>query len=108
MPKYESVVIVKPNLNDDEIGRVTEKLKQLVERSGGAVTKTESWGKKKLGYEIGNDKKGSYILVEFTGPGPVVANLERDARIEEGILKIMTVVQRESADKAPAPASPAT
>jgi small subunit ribosomal protein S6 len=102
MAVFETVFIVRPNLSDDEVAKMTEKVKGLIEKHGGALLRSENWGKKKLAYEIKKEKKGTYVLLWFQGDGKLVSELERTYRIEDGVIKFITV--RAPHDKLPPPA----
>ncbi len=91
MAAYESIIILRSNLADDEVGRVIEKMKGIVEKNGGQVSQAENWGKRKLAYEVKKERKGTYVIFRFTGSGKVVSELEQGYRVEDSILKFLTV-----------------
>jgi small subunit ribosomal protein S6 len=89
--QYEVVFIVDPAADDDEVTRLTENLKQIVTDQGGTVTKTESMGKRKLAYEILHKTEGSFVLLEIEGSGKEIAELERRMRVNDRIIRYITV-----------------
>lgn len=91
MQLYESIFITRPNISEDENTRVLDKIKAVVEKNGGSINQTENWGKKKLAYEVKKERKGVYIIMRFSGSGKLVDELERYFRVEDSILKYMTV-----------------
>lgn len=91
MPQYESIFIVRPSLSDEDTEKVVEKLKGVLQRTGASVLKQENWGKKRLAYEVRRERKGTYIYFNFTSPGDTVAELERSYRIEDAVIKFMTI-----------------
>ncbi len=91
MTVYETIVILKTSLTDDEIGKVIAKVRGILEKGGGEVLKTENWGKKKLAYEVRKEKKGTYVFFRFRGAGGLVAELERQYRLDDSIIKFLTV-----------------
>ena len=91
MNSYESIFIVKPSLSDDEVEKTIEKIKAVIQRSGGEFSGAENWGKKKLAYEVRKEKRGTYILLHFKGTGPLVTELERNYRLDESIIKFITL-----------------
>jgi small subunit ribosomal protein S6 len=106
MNYYESIFIAKPSLLDEEVGKMTEKVKGLIEQGGGTVLRVENWGKKKLAYEVQKEKKGSYVFFFFQSDGKVLSELVRAYRLDDAILKFLTVkltkkdlLQREAAAK---------
>jgi small subunit ribosomal protein S6 len=88
---YESLFIVRPSLADDEVHKLLEKVKGTVEKAGGTVERLESLGKKKLAYEIKREKKGVFVQLHYRGPGVVVAELERSFRLDDAVMKYLTV-----------------
>ena len=88
---YECIFIAKSSLSEDEVSGLTEKVRTVVEKNGGQIMKTENWGKKKLAYEVKKEKKGIYLLFRLKGPGALVAELERNLKIQDNILKFLTV-----------------
>lgn len=105
MPQYESIFIVRPSLSDEETDKVVEKVKGVLERTGASVVRQENWGKKRLAYEVRRERKGTYIYLNFTSPGGTVAELERSYRIEDAVIKYMTIKLDEAS--APRPATDA-
>ncbi|MEW6324123.1 MAG: 30S ribosomal protein S6 [Nitrospirota bacterium] len=91
MPHYETMVLVKPSISDEEVGGITEKLRGLLTKAGGQVTHAVQWGKKKLAYEIGKEKKAVYIIFRFDAEGAAVKEFERACRLDEQIMRVMTV-----------------
>ena len=89
--QYEVVFIVDPTADDDEVTRLTDNLKQIATDQGGAVTKTESMGRRKLAYEILHKTEGSFVLLEIEGSGKEIAELERRMRVNDRIIRYITV-----------------
>lgn len=90
MNKYESVIIISPNLEEGEIDNITQKVKDIIEENG-AVTKVEKMGIKKLAYEIRKNKEGYYIVICFEADPSIIPELERNYRINENIIKFITI-----------------
>ena len=91
MRRYETVVIVPADLSDDDITTLIDRYKSIISNHKGLVVKVEKWGKRKLAYEIKKHNKGFYLLIDFAGLSAVVAELERNLKIDDKILKFMTV-----------------
>src|SRR5258705_13782404 len=89
--QYEVVFIVDPMADDDEVTRLTESLKQIATDQGGTVTKTESMGRRQLAYEILHKTEGSFVLLEIEGSGKEIAELERRMRVNDRIIRYITV-----------------
>ncbi|HEX2055886.1 MAG TPA: 30S ribosomal protein S6 [Nitrospiraceae bacterium] len=91
MEIYESLFIIRPSLNDEETASLFDKMKGVVEKNGATLMKAENWGRKKLAYEIKRERKGTFVYFYFKGPGQVVGELERSYRLEDSIIKFLTV-----------------
>lgn len=105
---YESLFIIRPSLADEDVLKVHEKAKATVEKSGGSIERLENWGKKKLAYEVKQEKKGVYAQLIYRGNGPVVEELERFFRLDDAVIKFLTVklLSDSSAEKPIASLSP--
>lgn len=91
MNKYESVIIIKPNIAEDIIKEIIEKVKKILETNNGTITKVEEIGLKKLAYEIQKSQEGYYIVFEYEIEPTIIAELERYFRITEDVLKFLTI-----------------
>ena len=88
--QYEVVFIVDPTA-DDEVAKLTESFSQIVTDQGGTVTKAETMGKRQLAYEILHHKDGTFVLLEIEGSGREIAELERRMRVNDRIIRYITV-----------------
>ncbi len=91
MGHYESVFILQPDLEEEEITRRVEAAEQVVTGGGGELSDSERWGKKRLAYEIKKNRYGYYVLLRYRAEPAVLKELERHLKISEAILKYMTV-----------------
>mgnify|MGYP000877109132 FL=1 len=91
MRKYETFFIVDPDLPDEVTAVVDDKVKNIVSALGGMVLTYVPWGKKKLAYPVKKRTRGLYILMEYAGGPEMVAELERNMRLDERFLKFITV-----------------
>jgi small subunit ribosomal protein S6 len=91
MSTYETLFITDSSLSSEEQNALTEKFSQLIEKQGGKVTKLDQWGKRVFAYPINKQTEGYYTLLEYTGDGAVVSELERKMKIEDNILRLMTI-----------------
>ena len=99
---YEVVFIVDPDAADDEVMRLSENFQKIVIDQGGTIAKTEMMGRRQLAYEINHKREGSYILLEVAGSGAEIAELERRMRVNDRVLRYMTIRvddARQRADK---------
>ena len=88
---YEIVFIIDPDADDAEVMRLTETTQEIITDQGGSITKTEMMGKRQLAYEISHKRNGIYVLLEVEGSGAEIAELERRMRVNDRILRYMTV-----------------
>jgi small subunit ribosomal protein S6 len=87
---YEHVFLARQDLSAQQVDELVETYKGLVEGMGGKVGRIESWGLKSLAYRINKNRKAHYALMDFYGTGEIVAELERQQRISEDVLRYMT------------------
>ncbi len=98
MACYESIFILRSSLADEEAEAVIEKMKNVLTKHGATIVKADNWGKKKLAYEIKHDRRGTYILLQFeSAQENVVRELERLYRLEDSVIKFLTVRVEEEA-----------
>lgn len=98
MRRYEQIVILDSDLSEDERSPVLNRLKELIPQYKGFLIDINEWGQKKLAYEIKKKPRGYYAQVNFCGFGDLVDEMERFFRIDDRILKYMTVVLDKEAD----------
>ncbi len=91
MKLYESLCILRPAQVETENELVVGKMKDLLTQSGATILKLDNSGKKKLAYDIQHERKGTFITIQFEGPPTVVKELERFQRMEDQVMKFMTV-----------------
>jgi small subunit ribosomal protein S6 len=91
VPFYENVYIARPDISAAQVEALTEALTAIVTENGGQVTKNEYWGLKNLAYRIKKNRKGHYSLMNIDAPAAALHELERNMRINEDILRHMSV-----------------
>ena len=91
MRRYESVVILDPEMPDDDIRSFTEKYSELIKTNGGEIIKIEDWGFKRLAYLVKKRERGRYILFDFVGLPAVITEMERQFKISEEVMKFLSV-----------------
>lgn len=94
MNKYESVIIINPNLEEESIKAFTNKISDLI-NSDGKVASIEEMGKRKLAYEIKKQKEGFYIVIKFEANPELITELERTYRIADEVIKFIVVKEEE-------------
>ena len=91
MNKYELTVVVSAKLDDEGRTAEVEKVKALIEKFGGTITKIEEAGKKKLAYEIQKMKEGFYYFIQFEAESSAPAEIESRIRIMDNVLRYLVV-----------------
>lgn len=100
MRKYETVFISHPDLQEPARKDLFEKVKNIVAKENGILVDFDDWGNKKLAYEIRKNTRGHYVCMTFGGDGDTVSEMERIFRLDDNILKFMTIVIDKDVDPA--------
>jgi small subunit ribosomal protein S6 len=88
---YELVFIIDPATGEEDSTRLVENLQKIVTDQGGAITKSESMGRRPLAYKIGRNTEGHFMLFEIEGTGGEIAELERRMRVSDQVMRYLTV-----------------
>lgn len=91
MPFYEHVFLARQDLSQAQVDALAENATKIVEDNQGKVLKTETWGLRTLAYKIQKNRKAHYVMLELDAPGTVIAEVERQARMNEDILRFLTI-----------------
>lgn len=91
MALYETVFIARQDVSAKQVEDFAKSFGKIVNDNGGEVKKTESWGLRTLAYKIKKNRKGHYVLMHLEAPHKAVAEMERNMRLNEDILRFMTV-----------------
>lgn len=91
MPIYETVFMSRQDLTEGQVKDLTDKYAGVIKDQGGKVLKTEQWGLRTLAYKINKARKAHYTLVEFEAPGTAVIELERLMRIDEDVMRSLSL-----------------
>lgn len=92
--EYETIYILKPDIDADNAERIGSRVAEVVGREAGRLTKVESWGRRRLAYDIGKQRRGVYMYLKYMGTGRTVSEIERNLRLADGVLKYQTVLLR--------------
>ena len=92
MTKYETTFILEPGFDDGRISEEIERVSQWIKDLGGEVLEVQRWGKKRLAYEIEKKRDGIYTLMLYQAAGPTVKELERRLRLNESVMRVLTVI----------------
>ncbi len=109
MRRYETIYIIRPTVNEDDINAIVDRTNGVIEKFGGSIVQLDRWGIKKLAYQIKKEGQGYYVFTEYAGTPEAVDELERLFRIDENTLRYMTVKTQEAyIPNAPKPVEEAT
>ncbi len=100
MRKYETIIVIDSLLKAEETENIISKYERFVSANGGQIEAIERWGKKRLAYEIKKRQYGFYVLIRFDGPPPMIKQLEREYRLNESLLRYVTIKLDDRALKA--------
>jgi len=99
---YEVMYIAKPDTAEDDVTTLNENLRGIIEKEGGTIVRLDDMGRRKLAYEIKRNTEGHYVLMEIEGSGREIAEVERRMRVNDAIIRYITVrvdEERKTADK---------
>ncbi len=91
MTKYESMYILKPDMEEEKKDALIKRFADIITANGGEIEKIDEWGKKRLAYPIQYIEDGYYVLVNFSAPADVPAELERNYKISDDVLRFIVV-----------------
>ncbi len=91
MALYEHIFLARQDLSQAQVDALAATATEIVEQNEGKVTKTETWGLKSLAYKIDRNRKAHFVLLNIEAPGSVVEELERQTRINEDVIRYMTI-----------------
>jgi small subunit ribosomal protein S6 len=96
--RYETILIAHVDLSEDELTALIDRYCTVVTGQKGILVKIERWGKRRLAYLINKQARGFYILIDYAGASAAVNELERNLKIDDKILKFMTVLKDDTVD----------
>ncbi|HTV45728.1 MAG TPA: 30S ribosomal protein S6 [Stellaceae bacterium] len=91
MPLYENVFIARQDISGAQVDALADGFAQLIADQGGEVKKREYWGLRNLAYRMRKNRKGHYVLMNLAAPAAAIAELERTMRINEDVLRYLTI-----------------
>lgn len=98
MRHYETIFIVNPELTEEETEAVVEKFSGILAEGGSMMVKIDRWGRRRLAYKVKKFTKGYYVLFDYGAPVAAVAEMERLFKIDERVIRYLTVLQSEFFD----------
>ncbi|MEQ9661762.1 MAG: 30S ribosomal protein S6 [Parasphingopyxis sp.] len=91
MALYEHVFLARQDLAQAQVDSLAEEATKIIEANEGKVTRTETWGLKSLAYPIAKNRKAHFVMLHVDAPGSVVEELERQTRVNEDVIRYMTI-----------------
>jgi len=88
---YETAIIINAALDDEQIESILTRIQDRITTNGGVIDETEKWGRKRLAYMIDKHRVGFYIIYRFEAPSTLISDLERFLRLDESILRFLTI-----------------
>ena len=100
MRHYETTYILRPNLGEDQFNEIIERTNAIITDDGGSIIDIDRWGIKKLAYEIKKEIQGYYVLMNFAAHGTTINEIERIFRIDDNVLRYLTIKLADAIDEA--------
>ncbi|MCK5192159.1 MAG: 30S ribosomal protein S6 [Desulfobulbaceae bacterium] len=91
MRRYETISIIRPSVGDEEIEAINQRSISIIEGDGGSIVKVDKWGLKTLAYLIKKEPQGYYVYMDYGATPAAVTEMERQFKIDDRLLKFMTV-----------------
>lgn len=95
MPFYETVFIARQDLSDAQVKELSDGYQKIITDAGGKIHRLENWGLRSLAYKIKKNKRGYYVAIEADVEAPAIHEMERTMRLNEDILRFMTIRNNE-------------
>jgi small subunit ribosomal protein S6 len=89
--KYELVYVVSPDATDEQVADLHTQVETIVQRMAGQIEKTENWGRRRLAYEIGRHKEGTYVLEVINGSGELLKEIDRRLKVSDLVIRQLVV-----------------
>ncbi len=91
MPLYEHVFLARQDASPQQVEELTAQMTGIVQQAGGKITKTENWGVRSLTYRIAKNRKAHFVLLNIDAPSAAIAEIERQERISEDVIRYISV-----------------
>jgi small subunit ribosomal protein S6 len=92
--EYETIYILRPDIDADSADKLGTRLAEVIGRENGRLTKVETWGRRRLAFDIAKHRRGVYVYLKYLGGGRAVSEVERSLRLTDGVIKYQTVLVR--------------
>jgi small subunit ribosomal protein S6 len=98
MRRYETIIIIDPDTREDKRSELIERVNEIISQHGGFLIELDDWGQRRMAYEIKKKPRGHYTRIDYCGDGTLVDEIERTFRIDDRVMKYMTVLLDKEAD----------
>ena len=92
--EYETIYVLRTTVDPDEADRIATRVREVIAGRGGKLLRVDNWGRRKLAYNIGKHSRGVFVYVKYVGQGDLVAELERNLRLIDDVVRHQTVVMK--------------
>lgn len=96
--EYETIYILRSDVDAEAAERVQGRVSDALQRESGKLVKVEAWGRRKLAYPLGKQRRGVYVYLKYVGGGGLVAEVERNLKLQDSVIKFMTVQSADDVD----------
>ena len=96
--EYETIYILRSDVDAEAAQRVQARVADALEREHGKLVKVEAWGRRRLAYPLGKQRRGVYVYLKYVGGGGLVAEVERNLKLQDAVIKFMTVQSADDVD----------
>jgi small subunit ribosomal protein S6 len=96
--EYETIYLMRPDVTKESAGKIATRIDDVVKREGGTLTLVETWGRRQLSYSVRRCKRAVYVYFKYIGGSGLVAELERNLRMLDDIIKFQTVLLNPEVD----------
>jgi len=99
--RYETLVVIHPDQGEPGVKELAARIRKLIEEQGGTVSQIQEWGLRELAYVIAKQHRAYYVLVEYRATPKALAEVERNLKLTDAVLRLVSVRQAENAPPAP-------
>jgi small subunit ribosomal protein S6 len=96
--EYETIYILRSDVDAEAAERIQSRVGEAIEREHGKLVKVEAWGRRRLAYPVGKQRRGVYVYLKYVGGGGLVAEVERNLKLQDAVMKFMTVQTNDDVD----------
>ena len=100
MRRYETIFILRSDLGEAQINESIRRFEGIIASSGGELIETDEWGSRELAYNIGRERRGHYVRLDYAAPGTAMNELERNLKLADDVLRYLSVLVAPEADAA--------